>query len=281
MTRAPSATADHRFSFVVVVLAAMLALAACGGSSSTAPSNGPGESSGPGSTPEASQGSESTPGPGESSTAGDGSVAFGAATTALTALASYAFRVEITSSTTTDGVVSTDHQVLSGMVVNSPTQASSLDQRELDADGNTISVTGIIVIGGDAWIRSGDDEAWAPVPAAVAGGFVESMAAYRPEQMFSVYFAGIGGDFGVVGSESKNGVDCTHYQGDEAVGALLGTIAGVQGQWSSDVWIAKDGGFLVHSEAGAQGATGTDSDSFQIIVDITDPNSAGPIEPPA
>jgi hypothetical protein len=281
MTRAPSATAHHRFSFVIVVLAAMFALAACGGSSSTAPSNGPDESTGPGTTPEASQGSESTPGPGESSTAGDGSDAFGAATTALAALDSYAFRVEITSSSTTDGVVSTDHQVLSGVVVNSPTQANSLDQRELDADGNTTSVTGIVVIGSDAWIRSGEDEAWAPVPAAVAGGFVESMAAYRPEQMFGLYFAGIGGDFGAVGSESKNGVDCTHYQGDEAVGALLGTIAGVQGQWSSDVWIAKDGGFLVHSEAGAQGAEGTDSDSFQIIVDITDPNNAGPIEPPA
>ena len=58
-------------------------------------------------------------------------------------------------------------------------------------------------------------------------------------------------------------------------------IAGVQGQWSSDVWIANDGGFLVHSEAGAEGAAGTDSGGFNIVVDISEPNAAGPIEPPA
>ncbi len=279
MARTRSLTTQGRSPLIVVVLAAMLALAACGGSSSTAPSNGPGESSGPGDTPEATQGSEPTQGPGESG-GGTGSDAFGAATTALDGLDSYAFHVEITSSSTTDGVVSTDHQVLSGVVVNSPDKASSLEQSDLDADGNATSVTGIIVIGAQAWLSEGDGT-WTEVPGAMAEGFVQSMAAYRPEQMFSLYFAGIGGDFGAVGSESKNGIDCTHYQGDEAVGALLGTIAGVQGQWSSDVWIANDGGFLVHSEAGAQGAAGTDSGSFQIIVDITDPNNAGPIEPPA
>ena len=99
--------------------------------------------------------------------------------------------------------------------------------------------------------------------------------------MFGTYFAGIAGNFANSGTESKNGVDTTHYKGDEAVGALLGSIAGFDGTWHSDVWIANDGGFLVHSEAGAEAAAGSDAGSFLIVVDITDPNSAGPIEPPA
>jgi hypothetical protein len=91
----------------------------------------------------------------------------------------------------------------------------------------------------------------------------------------------MGGAFTKVGTESKNGIDSTHYQGDESVGAILGTIAGVNGTWTSDVWIANDGGFLVHSEAGAKAAAGSDAGSYLIVVDISDPNSAGPIEPPA
>jgi len=62
---------------------------------------------------------------------------------------------------------------------------------------------------------------------------------------------------------------------------MLGQIAGFQGNWSSDVWIANDGAYLVHSEAGAESATGADAGSYRIVVDIIDPNSAGPIEPPA
>jgi hypothetical protein len=169
---------------------------------------------------------------------------------------------------------------MSGVVVNRPEKASSLEQQELDADGNVTSTSGIIVIGTDAWVGDGGG-GWTAIPAAQAEAFIQAMAGFRPEQMFGLYFAGIGGNFSDVGSESKNGVDATHYQGDEQVGTLLGAIAGVQGQWTSDVWIAKDGGFLVHSEAGAEAAAGPEGGSFLIVVDITDPNSAGPIEPPA
>jgi hypothetical protein len=168
---------------------------------------------------------------------------------------------------------------MSGVVVNSPEEASSLVMEELDADGNVTSSSGIVVIGDDAWV--GDGDVWTPIPAAQAQVFIGSMSSLRPEQMFGLYFAGIGGNFSEVGSETKNGIDSTHYQGDEEIGAILGAIAGFEGQWSSDVWIANDGGFLVHSEAGAEADAGAEAGSFLIIVDITEPNSAGPIEPPA
>jgi hypothetical protein len=280
MSRDSRSLAGQRRRLLVAGLVAVLALAACGGSSSPAATTGPGDSTGPGATtgPGDTPGPTDTEGPGP----GDGGEAFTAATTALDALDSYAFRVEINSTSTTAGVTTASDMVLSGVVVNEPEKASLLQQEQLDADGNITSATGIIVIGSDAWVRSGGEESeWSPIPASGAEGFIQAMAGFRPERMFGMYFAGIGGSFTEVGSESKNGIDSTHYRGDEEIGSILGTIAGFQGQWTSDVWIAKDGGFLVHSEAGAQAAAGAEAGSFLILVDITDPNSAGPIEPPA
>jgi len=256
---------DPRRRLLAAGLAGALALAGCGGSSTPAPTQGGGETQGPGETDEP--------------IGGDGSAAFTAASTALDALDSYAFRVEISSTTVDGDVTSRSDTVMSGVVVNAPDEASSFIQQELDADGNVTSSSGIVVIGDAAWV--GDGDTWTPIPAAQAQAFIGSMAAFRPEQMFSLYFAGFGGSFSEVGSESKNGIDSTHYQGDEELGTLLGQIAGFQGQWSSDVWIANDGGYLVHSEAGAEAAAGGEAGSFLIVVDITDPNSAGPIEPPA
>lgn len=272
-----------RTSLPALGLVSVLLVGACGGSASQAPSPGsggsaaPGETAGPGDTgaPEPTQGSGGTVAP------GDGSEAFGAATTALDALDSYAFRVEITSTSTTGSITTSSRTLMSGVVVHKPEEASSLQQAELDDAGNITSGSEIRIIGANAWMRSvPGDEPWTAIPAAQAGVFVQSMAAFRPEQMFSLYFAGIGGNFIEVGTETKNGVETTRYKGDEAIGAMLGAIAGVQGAWSSEVWIANDGGFLVRSEASAQGASGTDSGGYTMIVDITDPNSAGPIEPP-
>lgn len=263
-------------AFLILGLGAALTIGACGGSASQAPgaSGAAGESAAPVET----QAPVETPATEESVAPGDGSEAFTAATTALDALDSYAFRVEVNSTSTTAGTTTTSRSLYSGIVVNKPTEANSLQISELDADGNVTSGTEFVVIGAEAWLRSVGDTEWTAMPAAQ----VTSMfAAFRPEQMFGTYFAGFGGNFTTVGTETRNGVETTHYQGDEALGAILGSIAGVDGQWTSDVWIANDGGFLVHSEAKAEAATGAEAGGFQVIVDITDPNSAGPIEPPA
>ncbi len=265
-----------RQPLLILGMIGVLVLAACGGAASQAPTPGSDDSTGQGDTP------TPTPiiGTDESIAPGDGDTAFAAATTALDALDSYAFRVEIASSSTEGETTTFSRTVMSGVVVNRPEKASSLEQADLDEDGNVNSSSGTIVIGAEAWIRSGPDDPWTAIPAAQADLMIQSMAAFRPEQMFGLYFAGIGGNFTSLGSETKNGVKATHYQGDEAVGTILGAIAGFQGAWSSDAWIADDGGFLVHSEASAEAAAGSDAGSFLIMVDITDPNSAGPIERP-
>ena len=115
----------------ILALVAALALGACGGSASNGPTNGPDGPDGTGgatSTPgAASQGPGDTGGP-------DGGTAFSAATAALAALDSYAFKVEIQSKTS--------HTVMSGVVENKPDKATSLQQAELDATGKTTSSTG-------------------------------------------------------------------------------------------------------------------------------------------
>lgn len=270
-------TARGRQPLFVLGLIGMLVLAACGGAASPNPTPDAGNPDGQVDTPTPTPiiGTDDTPEP------GDGSDAFTAATTALDALDSYAFRVELLQSQVSNGTTITTHSVYEGVVVNRPTEANALATSELDADGNATSGTSFIVIGADAWLKDLNDTSWTAMPTGQAGSIIAMMTAFRPEQMFGTYFAGIAGNFASAGSESKNGVDATHYKGDEAVGALLGSIVGVTGAWHSDVWIANDGGFLVHSEAGAESATGTDGGSFLIVVDITEPNSAGPIEPPA
>jgi hypothetical protein len=262
-------------------LGCVLVLAACGGSASPAPSGEPGTSSVPTQPPAASQEPTATEAPGASSAGGDGSAAFSAATDALDALDSYVFKVEIHTTNVTGSETTSSHSILSGEVINKPSAASSLDSQELDENGNVTSETAIIVIGSDAWVRDGDaTQTWVAEPAIAADAMVQMMAGFRPEKIFGTYFAAIGANFSAVGSETKNGIQTTHYTGDQQVGALLGVIAQVQGTWTTDVWIANDGGYLVHSEASAQGSSGTDGGSFQLVVDISSVNSAPDITPP-
>ena len=264
---------------LVVVVALGALVAACGGAASPTPagSSGPGASVAVGPTvDQPTTGPIATPG--GSIAAGDGVAAFQAATSALDALDSYAYSVEIRS----NGAGGATHTLMSGVVVNRPTEASSLEQATINADGTKSGQSGIVLIGDQGWIRQGaETEAWSAVPASQASVFIEMFAGFRPEKMFGLYFAGLGSSFTNAGAETKNGVPSTHYQGDESVGALLSAIAGVQGQWASDVWIATDGGFLVHSEASAEAGAGTTGGgSFSIVVDISEVNAAGPVVPP-
>ena len=266
-------TTRGRKPFLILSMIGALVLAACGGAASQPPT--------PGSEDTTGQGDKPTPTPivgtDITTTPGDGSAAFSAATTALDTLDSYAFKVELKSVTTANGTSTTTDSVYSGVNLNKPAVANSLQIAELDADGKVTSGTEFVVIGAEAWVRDLGGTEWTAMPAAQAGAM---FAAFRPEQMFGTYFGAFGGNFKKVGTETRNGIDTTHYQGDETIGALLGSIAGMKGTWTSDAWIANDGGFLVHSEAGVKAATGTDGGSFLIVVDITDPNSAGPIERP-
>ena len=263
-----------------LLIAAVLvawAAGACGGASSSAPHT----------FGEPSSGASSEPSSGASEPAGSEGPAdgfdFSKAAEALNQLDSYAFSVEVTARNTQPGpaAVKEGTTLVSGSLINAPAKASTLHLVTSDKDGVVTDETEIISLETAAYLRSGGaNGSWQAIPAAQAATFTQLLDSFRPEQMFALYFVPIGTDNTTVGDENRNGVETTHYRGGEDVGAILGSIAGVQGSWTSDLWIARDGGFLVASEAGVQASDANGGGSFSIVVNITEVNSAGPVEAP-
>jgi hypothetical protein len=212
-----------------------------------------------------------------------GNVDFSNAAAALDELDSYAFAVEIKARNTVTGPASIREgtTAMSGIVVNEPDEASTLHLVTSDKDGNVTDETEIARIGETAYLRIGGAKgSWQKIPAAEVGTFSALMDAFRPEQLFALYFVPIATDTTTVGQEFRNGIASTHYRGGEDVGEILGTISGVHGFWSSDIWLAQAGGHLVASQAGVQNSDASGGGSFQIVVDITDVNLAGPVVAP-
>lgn len=251
-----------------------ISLAACGGSASQAPSQSAGsESQTPSMVPTAVPTAATPPSATAGATANPAD--FSNAATALANLDSYKFDVEIQSSSAGTAGTQAGSTSFTGTVVNKPDKAQTLDMVQKDATGTVTDATSYIVMTGAAWVKSGASGTWQQIPAAQADLFMGTLTAFRPEQLFSLYFLPGATDNTAVGTEQKNGVATTHYKGGDAIGAILSAIAGVSGQWSSDVWIANDGGYLVHSEASVAAATSSSGGSFSIVVDITDINASG------
>lgn len=258
----------------LVSLALAVAIAAC--DSTTSSPHGFGESPSPGSL----QPSDAASQPPAS---GAIEVDFANAAQALNALSSYTFSVEIQSTNTqagqTGGHAGTN--TMSGTIVNAPEKASALHLVTADPAGTITDETEIVQVGGSAYLRAGGATgAWQEIPADQAGTFTALMDSFRPEEMFALYFVPIGTDATFVGQETRNGVASTHYRGGEDVGAILGSIAGVQGSWSSDIWLAQAGGYLVAAQAGVQGSDANGGGTFAIEVNISNVNSAPPVTKP-
>jgi hypothetical protein len=67
-------------------------------------------------------------------------------------------------------------------------------------------------------------------------------------------------------------VQADHYQASASALAYLSSISGVQATWTSDVWIATDGGYPVSLAVVAKAGDGTIA--YEILFDITDVNAA-------
>lgn len=260
-------------AFVVGVL-----VAACNSSASTAPGAGSGAPGG--SEPAASQGPGATQaggGPGGSQAV---TADFGPAANALDNLDSYKFDVEISSaSNTTLGSEGTTS--FTGVVVNKPDKEQQLDEVVKDANGNVTSELHFLVIGDSGWTKPTASGTYQALPAGSVTGMMAGLLAFQPQKLFATAFGTLGSDYALVGTETKNGVNSQHFHGDESIGAFFSALSGTSGQWTSDVWLAVDGGYLVSSTVSAAAATATAAGSFSISVDITNVNDpANKLTPP-
>jgi hypothetical protein len=241
----------RRLLLVLATLA--LATAACSSSTGTTAPGGGGNA-----TPNAPAATDQPGGNG-------GGSGLGSATGAFANMSSYKFKMTLAGGTFGSmlsmlggaGASGSGALTVSGTVVTKPDVASDIE----------MSGFHIIEIGGFDYIDLG------------MGGYTKSAATgssmadgFSPEKMFSSAISASSADgYTKVGSESKNGVDTDHYQASTAALAQYGSVLGVAGAtWSSDVWIAKDGGYPVSM---AMIATATDkSVAYEILFDLTNVN---------
>ncbi|HEY2916948.1 MAG TPA: hypothetical protein VGI98_07010 [Candidatus Limnocylindrales bacterium] len=260
----------------LLILVAVGALAGCSSAASSAP--GTSTDGGGGGGPTQAPASQAAGGAGSSQDVTAGA-AFGPAATALDSLDSYKFDVEITSSENgTFGAAGTTS--FTGVVVNKPDKEQLLDQVARDAGGNVTSELHILVIGDRAWTRQTADGTYVELPAAGVTGMLAGLLAFQPAKLFGTAFGTLGSDYHLVGTESKNGVDAQHFHGDQSIGTFFSALSGTSGSWSSDVWLASDGGYLVSSSVAAAAADASSAGSFAIDVEITNVNDPGNAQQP-
>ena len=153
-----------------------------------------------------------------------------------------------------------------GTVVNTPTKSYS------------VNAFGIyyIVIGDQGWV-SYDGQTWNTTDASSL-----DLSSFLPTQDYSAWFDTNASQFTSAGQETKNGVQCIHYKGNDSLSQLYGALSGVQANFQADLWVAVDGNYPVSGIYGFSASANGQSGSFGYKFDITNVNDAGnKVEPPA
>jgi hypothetical protein len=193
---------------------------------------------------------------------GSGAQSLGAGLAAnLDKLDSYQFSWSVTGGSSTDTPGDTSLVGNSGIVVNKPVKAY-----KINAFG-----TQIIAIGDQAWTSDDNGNTWTASTNYSTSD--SSLTAMLPMSIYTSVFDSNATQFTVKGDESKNGVDCVHYQGNASLGAL-GAMAGVTGNFQSDLWVAKNGNYPVSGFYGFSGTSKGQSGSFGQSFNITHVNDA-------
>jgi hypothetical protein len=145
---------------------------------------------------------------------------------------------------------------ISGTILVKPEKAADV----------TIGGMRIIELGGTSYIDIGMGS-FMSVPSSGS-----SMAdGFAPDKFFTSSISS-GSDFQAAGDENKNGVPTTHFKATDAALANYNTAFDVTGgTWTSDVWIAKDGGYPVGMAIIGQASGKV---VFQLSFDLTDINSS-------
>jgi hypothetical protein len=176
----------------------------------------------------------------------------------LTGLRSYQFTYVVTSAGAP------------GSAGASPVAGSSVRVAGTVASGGiSINQDGLrfIVLGGKSW-TSLDGKTWTGdvVPNARAGDFL-------PVRDYEFWFDANALSFRLVGDETRNGVACLHYQGDASLAGRYAGTAGDAANFEADVWIARDGEYPVggaFSFSAAGGLAGSVGYTFE-VTHVNDP----------
>ena len=259
------------------ILAAWVVLAVAGCGSAASPTASP--SVGPARVVSSPTSAVGSTGPSASAGPTGQSDAIGGAASKLADISSYRFRIAVSGKSL--GVGSGGTIVMTGTVILKPTRALHFELSGV-TPGSSAGSMSMTLVGDQAWLDLGTGRPM-EVPADQMSSMSSTFDSFRPETLFGSTFNNYGTDFHAVGTETKNGVACTHYQADQKVLATFATVYGVQGTWSADVWLARDGGYpvstVVSGKAAGASASGGD---FLLSMDITNIDDASnTVSPPA
>lgn len=226
---------------VVLVATLAIAVAACGGSTGTSQPNGTGNNP---------TGTGSTANP--DATGGFASGLY----SNLDNLDSYQF--SWTYAGAESGATASSMVPTTGTVVNKPTKSYAV----------TFASGMYITIGAQQWISSDQGATWMVNPYPIP------VSTFLPTTFFGLYFAAQADNFHQVGTETKNNIDCIHYQGDSTLGAVFGALSGVSADFHSDLWVAKVGSYPVSGMFGWSVSAGASGGSLSFNFDVTHVNDA-------
>jgi hypothetical protein len=258
-----------------VLLAATL-LAACGGSTPAATSGTGGGTAATG-APAATSGTGGGAATAEASTGTDGGgINLGGAVTALDDLDNFAFRMEMKASGASEFMLvpKEGSLVMEGTVILKPTPAADITMTTSDGTASP-SAMGIRLVDNMSYVNLGGDQ-WMGSPVT---DMDSEMSSYKPENLLGGFSSMSG--LSAVGDETKNGIATTHYKGEDTSG-LASTFGLPDGSWTTDVWIAKDGGYVVSESVLASAKAGAEAGTFTMTIDLTKANDPSlKVEKPA
>jgi len=233
-------TPRHLRGLVAVGLAIGLVAAACSSSSKPGLPGGNGNNGGNG---------------------GGSSLASGLSSN-LDKLDSYQFSWQYSSSSSTATSADTGSFGTTGTVVNKPTPAYKI---------NESGMIQIIVIGNQGWTSFDNGSSWMT---STDYNSTDSIKSLLPTQLYSSDFDTNANQFTIKGDESKNGVQCIHYQGNSTLGGLTGAVLGANYTFKSDLWVAKEGNYPVSGFYGWTASAGGQTGGFGYSFDVTHVNDA-------
>ena len=231
-------------------------------------------------------------------------VAAAAVTDAVDRLAGLrAYRFELSTIGRTLLQLDTDQYLdvgVKGSLTHAPASAfdilASIRMLESAFDGATSDTTQLVIIENQAWQpRPGQD----PTPTELPDETIELLSAgFLPDGVATRVVAPFADAFVKVGPERRGGIDTIHYRSTKAGLKAYESVVRMDGKWSANVWIAKDGGYLVAVEIdctppplptpnpkaspGLGGGTWAHDRGFHVRLDVTDANDATiEIKPPA
>ncbi len=248
----------------------ILVVVACGGSAAT-PTPQPAAATAVPALPSAAGAS-----PAGASPAGSGASQLTDPAAALDGLNSYRFSVTVQgagmgapSASAGSGAVS-----MHGTVVIRPARALSVSMTGMGGAGAAGVTVTYTIVGDKAWMDLGG--AAQPLPAGMLGSVEQTFDAFSPQKMFGQTFEQYLGGMKQVGDEQKNGVATLHLRADaqtlEAVAKAVGDTSGAPGDWAMDLWVARDGGYMVSAVTrGTYDVSGTKT-SMLVSIDISGVN---------